>query len=181
MWATAGRPHGDQACKPHAPPLQRPDEHVAKLENGDDPSTTMFEQVTDKDFTGPPATGAVGGVPWRGRRAAAAERRGRSARRPQRPATVQEQDLSEPRVGPFDSSAGVWSPAGGSQGPSYVLPTFTSSSHRGSSMTRKIDWRHIDEKTFNDLVETLLVQEEIAGGSKSDGAGQHDRHQGVLL
>lgn len=72
MWATAGCPHGDQARKPHALSLQTPDEHVAKLETGDDPSTMRFEQIIDEDFAEPPATGAVAGVPWRGRRAAAA-------------------------------------------------------------------------------------------------------------
>jgi hypothetical protein len=41
-------------------------------------------------------------------------------------------------------------------------------------MTRKIDWRHIDEKTFNELVETLLVQEETREGRRAmalDGRG----------
>ncbi|WP_157489807.1 hypothetical protein [Frigoribacterium sp. Leaf44] len=41
-------------------------------------------------------------------------------------------------------------------------------------MTRKIDWRHIDEKTFNELVETFLVQEETREGRRAmalDGRG----------
>lgn len=132
-----------------------------------------FEQIIDEDFAGPPATrwpACHEGDAGRQQRSVGVVRHGGpSAMRQCGSKTCRNLVQAPSRFEYWSLAASGWLAV-----TVVRVPTFTSSSHRGSSMTRKIDWRHIDEKTFNELVETLLVQEETREGRRAmalDGRG----------